>query len=199
MESLTVNKNDLRVILILVAVIPLTCFITGFLMAQPFSQPVIISDGQNTVTSATKQQNAPAIELEEELVAIQQTMPENEDVDILSAELVSTAAEEKTQLAELTETTPVAENTHFYTVQAGVFSKVSNANKLVSRLNDKGINCEVISDRINDNLRFKVILGIFESKQDAIDYAKAMQTSHQVDLYATELDPSRSKAFFAAL
>lgn len=199
MESLTVNKNDLRVILILVAVIPLTCFITGFLMARPFSQPVIISDSQNIVASASKQQVTPKVEQEEEKVATMRAIPEDDNVDILSTELVSTTAEENIQFTELTETAPVVEATHFYTVQAGVFSKVSNANKLVARLNDQGINCEVISDRVNDNLRFKVILGIFESKQDAKDYAAAMKRSHQVDLYTTELDPNRSKAFFAAL
>ena len=76
-----------------------------------------------------------------------------------------------------------------YDIQAGVFSNISNAIQYQNRLIIKDIDAQIIAVPVsNDLFSYRVVLGTFESKTEALQYISLNKQFQKIEVYIKEID-----------
>ncbi|TVZ38713.1 sporulation related protein [Alteromonadaceae bacterium 2753L.S.0a.02] len=179
MESLNLNKSDLKYLLVLIAFAPVLSFIggAGFTL-------IVNSVGQQPQNPLAVTELAPSIAVASAIEA--------EPLEIVSTEPVEVLE----PVSEVVQRDSLEQQ---YIVQAGVFSSRKNARNMVDKLRELQLTAQVIREPSDGYTMYRVILGAFASPDRANDYSEKIKHSHQLPLYVTVTDSMLPLLNIAAL
>ena len=175
MISIQLSKTDVKQIVIGSALLPIICFVSGFFISSAFSpaakhQDTPSSTPLTSTTNNTTIRNTSADKTKE-----------------YSRTGTSTESMTQDSNSQLTENNKAALEENRYIVQAGIFSKLENAEKLQLKLHQTGLETKIVGNLNNNQRMHSVSLHAFPSKKDASNFLNQIKEQHDVDLYISEL------------
>lgn len=183
MNALKITKSDLKLLLLMSSIMPVLSLISGFYIANSQANHELHSDITTSHTRVIPNDigiTTPAKDSSEK-----QPTGINKNISAL----VSTSIGK-------TNHTPIPKH---YIVQAGLFSDINNAKKLLTSLLRKELDPKIIEDNKNGKPFFRVIIGSFESEASAQVRLQEIELSHAIKLYLTPISSTKSSNFIAAL
>ena len=172
MNTLELNKKEVGYLFLIMALFPMFAFTAGLYLSGNSSsdssnEPVMKSIAQ---TESINQESQPIYASTPSII--------KDPADSLDDESIINTQLDDSEISEIS---------YQYDVQAGVFSKISNAIKYQDHLMSKGINTEIIADRaLADSFLYRIVLATYDSKSEAIEYIISTEQIQQLNLYIKE-------------
>ena len=182
MDTLNLTKRDIVCVLAACALIPVVCFIAGFLIAGKGHATVAAAPFAPVLTVTPASENEEAVS-EHASNAGYQPLPLA--VEVASGEagaLANTLAEPETPAIE-----PAGPGEQ-YLVQAGLFSSAQNAERYVGTLAGKGISAQVLDTQREGTRYYRVVIGTFAEEAQATAYLMDVERLHDIDLYLARVE-----------
>ena len=176
MNTLELNKKEVGYLFIITAVVPMFAFIAGIYLSGS-SHPSISNEQEQQTIAHTES-------IKQEVEPIHASPPS------IIEHSVDSIGDDKAIIAQL-DNSEIPEISYQYDVQAGVFSTISNAIHYQDYLISKGINTEIIAvQAIADTFLYRVVLGSYDSKSEAIQYILSTEQVQELklDLYIKEIN-----------
>jgi len=183
MNTLSITKSDLKLILLMSSIIPVLSLISGFYIAN--------SQANHGLHSAITTSHTRVIPNDASITAPAKDSSDKQPTGINK----NISALVLTSIGKINH----APTPKRYIVQAGLFSDINNAKKLSTSLLRKELNSQIIEDNKNDKPFFRVIIGSFESEASAQSRLQEIELSHAIKLYLTAISSTKSSNFIAAL
>lgn len=175
MNTLELNKKEIGYLFIITAIFPVMSLTLGFHLSDPpYSYNTIEQKKPVTTNTETSE------------VKIQEIYASPSSAIERNVELTQkTHTFEDTQVVEIEVMLPRIQ----YDIQAGVFSNISNAIQYQNRLIIKDIDAQIIAVPVsNDLFSYRVVLGTFESKTEALQYISLNKQFQKIEVYIKEID-----------
>ncbi len=188
MDTFTFTKRDFVCLLAACTLLPLASFIAGFFIAGT-AEPAELTPHHLEVSApvadscSLQPQENPDRNIDQ-LVILDRT-----ELEQRPHEIAESAAELKPRALPLANVQ--------YLVQAGLFSKAKNAGKFVDALAQRGINAEIMTSESEGVPYFRVVIGVFNSQNEAEAQLSRLESRHSIELYVTR--QSAQPAYLAAL
>jgi len=176
MESLQLNKADIKYLLIVIAFLPICSFIGGVSFANLLHTP--------TQESASPVPQARELVLEEPFSAGLR--------EVAYSELIPEASMHAGDVERTASDKP-------FVVQAGLFSNRQNALNMLEQLEAQALASQIVREVRDDTTLYRVVLSAFASEDRAQAYAKKVRKSHQLALYVTQSSSAAPLNTVAAL
>ena len=187
MISIQLSKTDVKQIVIVSALLPIICFVSGFFISSAFSSAATYQDRPNSTPLTSTTNNT----------TIRNTSADK--TKEYSRTGTSTEIMTQTSNSQLTGNNKAALEKNHYIVQAGIFSKFENAEKLQLQLHQTGLETKIVDSLNNNEIMHSVSLHAFPSKKDASNYLNQIKEQHDVDLYISELHLERFEKPIASI
>ncbi len=169
MDALNLTKRDIVCLLAASALIPVACFMAGFLIAGKAAYAAAVPVPADTAAIVSREKSDKPLTLLAEMPA--NTAEPDTDVQLEVPESEAEAPARHTQ----------------YLVQAGLFSTAQNAERYVGTLARKGISARVIDAERSGARHYRVVIGTFPSRGQADTYLAGVERVHDIDLYVVRV------------
>ena len=173
MYKIKLNKMEIGCLFLASALIPVMSLILGLNMSGNLNSSRSIELEQPVITDSET--------LNSNIQAKSDTTTSNEMI-VISTDNEKTIIDSPQYEAEL------LVSVSQYEVQAGVFSDISNAILYQDHLISIGIYNQIIAEPVEDNkFMYRVVLGSFKSKPQAIKYIMSSEQYQNIELYIKNL------------
>ncbi len=216
MNKLKLDKNDVKFLLSATAVIPILSFVCGFYVASSLNKVPQMSkqlvsmplesesldasiSRQKISETSTIQKDRPVYE-----ESVNKTVFADEKLSLTSAEpnrlsQVIESNYREPKLKKDTQAISFASAERHFIVQAGLFTERQNANKLLLNLHQKELKARIIEGIQQGFPTYRIIIGSFDSMENALHYSEFIQNNHNLRLYVTTIGEQRNSELIVSL
>lgn len=179
MDTLDLTKRDIVCVLAACTLIPVACFIAGFLIA-----------GNTTAAAPAAPTSAVSAVIEQDEAVSDLAYDADDESLTLLAEVPNGEAEAADSIPAEPETPAIesAGPSEQYLVQAGLFSTAQNAERYVGTLARKGISAQVFDTQREGTRYYRVVIGTFAEVALADAYLMNVERLHNIDLYVARVE-----------
>ncbi len=179
MDTLTIDKSDIKFVLILATLAPIFSFIAGALSVH------ISSSSESAITTPVS------------LAKVEHFRQEPAQATVADARAVAPALERSKKVNRVS--VPQSKYSKQYVVQAGVFSQRKNARAFAQSLKQAALSARVVRDFADGSIVYRVNVASFDTELKAKEFTQMLLKSHELDLYITYSNASRTAHAIAAL
>lgn len=105
--------------------------------------------------------------------------------DVRKIESTSEEKTEKKKITKQTEGSEAAKN--MYSLEVAIFTDTESANGLVDTLNTRGYFPHIQTEKGSDGILYKVRLGSWTSKEDAMNFARTLEAKEEMKVTLVEV------------